>query len=110
MTNQDSESRTIRTNSSASVSTQRIPRHVKEDQYLHLVRLAWDLHKLGLSAMVELPTGKEPALLVSRAAGPLRIMALRFKGTWFFTWGRGDGQRVRALSSEASNRVWEMAQ
>lgn len=108
MKNQDSKSCTIRANSSTPVSTQRTTPRMKEDQYLHLVRLAWDLHTLGLSAMVELPTGKEPALLVHRAAGPLRIMALSFRGTWFFTWGRGDGQRVQALSGEASNRVWEM--
>ncbi|MEU8266666.1 hypothetical protein AB0B89_05815 [Sphaerisporangium sp. NPDC049002] len=71
--------------------------------------MAWDLHKRGLSAAVDLPRGKEPILLVTRPSGPLRVMALVLNGTWFFTWGRGRDQRVRALAGEAAERVWEVA-
>jgi hypothetical protein len=82
----------------------------RQEQFLHLVRLAWDLHKRGLSAAVDLPRRQEPTLLVPRAPDPLRVMALAGKGGWFFTWGRGEGQRVRALAEDAADRVWEAAQ
>ncbi|MEV7966145.1 hypothetical protein AB0O34_09190 [Sphaerisporangium sp. NPDC088356] len=82
----------------------------QEEQFIHLVRLAWDLHKRGLDAAVDLPSRKEPVLLVTRPSGPLRVMALVRNGTWFFTWGRGRDQRVRALAGEAAERLWEVAQ
>jgi hypothetical protein len=81
----------------------------EEEQFIHLVRLAWDLRMLGLATTVELRIRKEPVLLVPRAAGPLKVMALKIRKTWHFTWGRGKDQRVRALSSDAVTRVWEMA-
>ncbi|MEU8272098.1 hypothetical protein AB0B89_33715 [Sphaerisporangium sp. NPDC049002] len=82
---------------------------MKEEQFIHLVRLAWDLHRRGLGAAVELPMGKDPALLVPRESGPLRVMALARKGTWFYTWGRGEDRRVRALAGDAADRVWEVS-
>ncbi|MFG1875006.1 hypothetical protein ACGFIV_09235 [Sphaerisporangium sp. NPDC049003] len=82
----------------------------QEEQFIHLVRLAWDLHKRGLSAAVDLPSREEPILLVPRTSGPLKVMAMSRKGTWFFTWGRGEGQRVRALSGDAADRIWDLAQ
>jgi hypothetical protein len=82
----------------------------QEEQFIHLVRLAWDLHKRGLSAAVDLPRGKEPRLMLPRASETLRIMALARGETWFFTWGRGEDQRVRALSEDAVARVWEAVQ
>ncbi|MEV7964998.1 hypothetical protein AB0O34_03325 [Sphaerisporangium sp. NPDC088356] len=80
-----------------------------EQQFIHLVRLAWDLHKRGLSAAVDLPRRQEPTLLVSRVPGPLRVMAVAKGGRWFFTWGRGRKQRVRALADDAADRIWEVA-
>jgi hypothetical protein len=83
---------------------------VKEEQFVHLVRLAWDLNKRGVNTAVDLPIKKEPVLLVPRASGPLRVMALLRKETWFFTWGRGHDQRVRALAGDAADRIWEVIQ
>jgi hypothetical protein len=85
-------------------------RDPREEQYMRLVRLAWDLHRRGLRAVVDLPLKMEPVLVVSRTAGSLRVMALSHKGNWVFTWGRGRGQRVRALADDAAERIWEVAQ
>lgn len=81
-----------------------------QQQYVHLVRLAWDLNRLNVRTLVDLPLKKEPVLLIPREPGPLRVMALSRKGTWYFTWGRGEEQRVRALADDAVMRVWEIAQ
>ncbi|GGK98558.1 hypothetical protein Sme01_62290 [Sphaerisporangium melleum] len=81
----------------------------RETQYIHLVRLAWDLHRRGLGAAVELASGLEPVLLVHRPNDALRVMALAREGTWFFTWGRGRDHRVRALANDAAERIWEVA-
>ncbi|MDH2428588.1 hypothetical protein [Sphaerisporangium sp. TRM90804] len=81
----------------------------REEQYIHLVRLAWDLHRRGLSAAVDLPSRKEPVLLVPRTTGQLKVMAWAQNGRWFFTWGRGRAQRVRALARDAADRIWVVA-
>ncbi|WP_214409700.1 hypothetical protein [Sphaerisporangium fuscum] len=81
-----------------------------QQQFIHLVRLAWELRLRGLGAAVELKVKKEPVLLVPRSSAALRVMAVSRKGMWFFTWGRGEGQRVRALAEDAAERVWEVAQ
>jgi hypothetical protein len=81
-----------------------------QEQFIHLVRLAWDLRRRGLRSLIDLPTGAEPALLVSRMSTPLRVMVLARDGTWFFTWGRGRAQKVKALAEDAPDRVWEAAQ
>ncbi|WP_424537225.1 hypothetical protein ACOZ38_41235 [Sphaerisporangium viridialbum] len=83
---------------------------MKEEKLIHLVRLAWDLNKRGVSTAIELSTKTEPVLLVPQAPEPMRIMTLVLQKTWFFTWGRGEGQRVRALTGDAVDRVWEAAQ
>jgi hypothetical protein len=82
----------------------------QEEQYIHLVRLAWDLHKRGLSGAVDLSRGKEPVLLIYWPSGTLKVMASFRDGRWFFTWGRGRDQRVRAVVDDAADRVWEAAQ
>ncbi|MBB6474653.1 hypothetical protein [Sphaerisporangium rubeum] len=81
-----------------------------QEQFIHLVRLAWDLRRRGLGSAIDLPTGAEPALVVSRASRPLKVMALARDGKWFFTWGRGRDQKVGALAEDAPDRVWEAAQ
>lgn len=82
----------------------------QQDQFVHLVRLAWDLHMRGVSAAVDLPKSKEPTLVIPRTADSIKIMALCQHGQWFFTWGRGRDQRVSALDQEAAERIWELAQ
>jgi hypothetical protein len=82
----------------------------EEQQFTHLMRLAWDLRKLGLRTMVDLPPRTEPVLVIPRAAGALKVMAVHRKGAWVFTWGRGRDQGVRALVDGAADRIWEVAQ
>ncbi|WP_181871386.1 hypothetical protein [Sphaerisporangium album] len=79
-------------------------------QLIHLVRLGWELRKRGLSSAIDLRTGRQPTLLIPRTPAPLKVMALLRDGRWFFTWGRGRAQMVRALADDASERVWEAAQ
>ncbi|MGW4641521.1 hypothetical protein ACWEN6_23575 [Sphaerisporangium sp. NPDC004334] len=82
----------------------------QEQQFIHLVRLAWDLRKRGLGAAIELPSRDQPVLLLARTPGPVRVMAVALDGRWFFTWGRGRARRIRALADDAADRVWEVAQ
>ncbi|MFC7383861.1 hypothetical protein [Sphaerisporangium rhizosphaerae] len=77
----------------------------REEEYIHLVRLAWDLNVRGLSAAVDLPSGGGPVLLVAKGSGLLKVTALAQDGQWFFTWGRGRAQQVRALADDAADRV-----
>ena len=110
MTGQDLRSRRNRPDSDAPGKAGRVTRGMREQQLLHLVRVAWDLNKRGVPTAVDLPLKKEPVLAVPRVTGPLRVMALSQNGTWYFTWGRGEGHRVRALSDDAADRIWEAAQ
>ncbi len=82
--------------------------HFQEQQFIHLVRLAWDLRGRGRNTALELPNESEPALLVSRVPIPLRVTAIMSRGQWFFTWGRGRDRHVRALTIHAADRVWEL--
>ncbi len=82
----------------------------QEEEFIHLIRLAWDLRRRGLGTAVELAPRKDPVLLVPRPSGSLRVMALRRKGVWFFTWGRGESRRVRALADDAADHIWGAAQ
>lgn len=81
----------------------------QQEQFIHLVRLAWDLRMAGLSATVDLPRGGEPAVLIPGAKGPLKVMVSTQGADWFFTWGRGRDQRVRVLDADAFRRVREVA-
>ncbi|GAA3016460.1 hypothetical protein GCM10017559_45070 [Streptosporangium longisporum] len=86
--------------------------HREEQQFIHLVRLAWDLHERGMRASVELPVGGEPVLLVSPSL-PLfstRVMAVRRGRDWWFTWGRDAKQSVPALAPHAADLIREVAQ
>ncbi|WP_271220007.1 hypothetical protein [Streptosporangium carneum] len=82
----------------------------EQERFIHLVRLAWDLHATGLSAAIDLPKGENPVVLVRRAKGAFRIEVAKYATGWFFTWGRRQDQRVRALDVNAFRRVWEAAQ
>ena len=85
-------------------------RDFQEDQFIHLVRLKWELRTLDLSVIVDLSMDQEPKMLVRRAMGPLKIMASRRGTDWFFIWGRSQDQRVRALDAGALRHIWDMAQ
>lgn len=77
-----------------------------QDHFVHLVRLAWDLRRLGLAVAVELPLGDEPFVLVRRTSGPVRVRASLSGKRWTFTWGRGRDQSVDALDAEAAEKIW----
>lgn len=57
----------------------------QQEQFIHLVRLAWDLRMAGLSATIDLPRGGEPAVLILGAKGPLKVMVSTQGADWFFT-------------------------
>ncbi|GAA4194517.1 hypothetical protein GCM10022252_39050 [Streptosporangium oxazolinicum] len=78
-----------------------------EQQFIHLVRLAWDLRVLHVTSSVELPKDEEPALVLGPASSAVEIRATKEQGVWVFTWGQGVDQRVRALSEEAAQFVRE---
>lgn len=73
----------------------------QEAQFIHLVRLAWDLRMLRMSSAVELPHTDDPVLLVGKRQTLLKVRALRHGGHWFFVWGRGEGKRVPAYDERA---------
>lgn len=76
-----------------------------EQQYLHLVRLAWDLRWAGSTVSVELPCDGEPFVQVARAVGPLRVRASVRGQHWVFTWGRGRNQWAYALDADAARQI-----
>ncbi|MEV7007081.1 hypothetical protein [Streptosporangium sp. NPDC051022] len=82
----------------------------EQERFIHLVRLAWDLHATGPGTVVDLPVKENLAVLVRRAKEPFRIGAVKDPTGWFFAWGRRRDQRVRALDINAFQRVLEAAQ
>jgi hypothetical protein len=110
MTAQNDGRRRSRRNAAKPLTGQRVVRTVREQQYFHLVRLAWNLNRRGLRTAVELPLKTEPVLVVPREPGALRIMAFSQGGTWVYTWRRGRDHQVRVLADDAADRIWEVAQ
>lgn len=80
-----------------------------QEQYIHLVRLAWDLRWAGLAVSVELPRRGEPFVEVSRAQGPLHVRASLRSERWVFTWGRGRNQWAYALDHDAASQIEKLA-
>ncbi|MER5648535.1 hypothetical protein [Streptosporangium sp. NPDC002524] len=76
-----------------------------EQQFIHLVRLAWDLRGLHMASLVELPKNEEPALLLGVESTAVKVRATKERGVWVFTWGQGPEQRVRALGEEAAQII-----
>jgi len=76
-----------------------------EWQFLHLVRLAWDLRELGRATLVELPRQAEPVLLLRGADDLGRVMAAEHGDGWVFTWGRGRKRQVAAYAEDAAERI-----
>ncbi|MEV8632159.1 hypothetical protein AB0395_10935 [Streptosporangium sp. NPDC051023] len=81
----------------------------QEHQFIHLVRLAWDLRGLGLEISVELPRGAEPYVVVRRMSGPLRVAATKHDQGWVFSWGRGPDRQAPALDAEVPHRIRQVA-
>ncbi|WP_204009967.1 hypothetical protein [Sphaerimonospora thailandensis] len=79
----------------------------------HLIRLAGELHDLGLDSVVRLPPHHEPSMEIpladDTATGPaterMRITATRRRRTWMFTWGRGRRRRVPATTPDAARLI-----
>ncbi|MFJ2028395.1 hypothetical protein [Streptosporangium sp. NPDC087985] len=56
-------------------------------QFIHLVRLGWDLRVLGVGTSLVLPTTGPPILEVTSAGDRrIRITAVRRACGWVFTW------------------------
>jgi hypothetical protein len=61
--------------------------HDPEEQFIHLVRLGWDLRDLGVCTSLVLPVIGEPVLeIMSAGRSRVRIAAARHGGEWVFTW------------------------
>lgn len=78
----------------------------RQQQFVHLARLAWELRELGLATLVELPRDTEPAVIVPTASDRWKVRAVRqHDGTWVFSWGRRPEQRVAAPAAQAAERI-----
>ncbi|GAA1273912.1 hypothetical protein GCM10009677_28930 [Sphaerisporangium rubeum] len=93
-----------------SATTKREPRTIKEIQYTHLVRLAWELNKRGVGTVLSIPTNNAVTLLFPRASQRVKIMVVQINQVWFYAWGRSRAHRVSTRDPDAVERVWELAQ
>lgn len=80
-----------------------------EEQFIHLVRLAWELRTEGVGVAVQLPRGQEPFIEVPRAIGPLRVRASMRSRKWIFSWGHGRHQWIYALDEGAPLLILQLA-
>ncbi len=83
-----------------------------ESQFIHLVRLAWDLRCLGMATSLVLRPQQAPVLDVMRTAGmPVRVQAIRRPQGWVFTWRPPwsrvwwRGEWAWALDEDAATKV-----
>ncbi|GAA3442430.1 hypothetical protein [Planomonospora venezuelensis] len=61
--------------------------HNPQAQFIHLLRLGWDLRNLGVCTSLVLPVTGPPVLEVMQAGRTrLRVMAVRRSREWVFTW------------------------
>jgi hypothetical protein len=74
-------------------------------QYLHLVRLAWSLRRIGVTTTVDVPGHDDPAELVPAASGWLRITAAQQGPGWVYTWGCEKDQIAWADAEAAAARI-----
>lgn len=77
----------------------------KQQQFVYLARLAWDLRALGVATLVDLPREAEPAVVVVTADDQWRVRAVRHGGGWRYAWGRRADQQVAAGGPEAARRI-----
>ncbi|MFI6736675.1 hypothetical protein ACIBI9_27440 [Nonomuraea sp. NPDC050451] len=80
----------------------------RQEQYLRLARLAWELRELGLIVRLELMPGQDVRAIVPGARNDLKLMARRIERRWYIVWGRGRDQRDLAEEGIAL-RVAEVA-
>lgn len=76
-----------------------------QQRYLYLVRLAWNLHLLGLGPYVELPRHTEPAVVIPLATGRVRVTASRRRHGWIYRWGRSRVHLARADAEFAARQI-----
>jgi hypothetical protein len=76
-----------------------------QQQYLHLVRLAWVLREAGVGSIVDLSGGAEPAVVIVLASGRLKITAIRRGEGWAYAWGRGRNCRARADADAVARQI-----
>ncbi|MEU3166860.1 hypothetical protein [Streptosporangium sp. NPDC006930] len=57
-------------------------------RFVHLTRLSWDLHGLGVCTSLVLPVAGQPILEMHTATGatPVRITVVRRHCGWAFVW------------------------
>ncbi|WP_326829291.1 hypothetical protein OIE13_34665 [Streptosporangium sp. NBC_01810] len=59
----------------------------EEQQFIHLVRLGWDLRVLGVTTSLVIPAAGPPVLEISSTAGvEIRVRVIRRAWGWVFTW------------------------
>ena len=93
-----------------SADRKRPSRSIRADQVKYLTWLAWELNRRGLGTVINLPAKHEFTLLLPRTSDPVKIMANNINEVWFFTWGRGNGHRIRVKDPDVVERVWELTQ
>ncbi|GLW96994.1 hypothetical protein Misp02_10810 [Microtetraspora sp. NBRC 16547] len=83
-----------------------------QQQFIHLVRLAWDLKGLGMVTSIVLRPHEIPVLDVMRARGrPLRVQAIHRPHGWVFTWRPAwsrfwrQGEWTWALDEDAARKI-----
>ncbi|MEU4832386.1 hypothetical protein [Streptosporangium sp. NPDC023615] len=58
-----------------------------QEEFVHLVRLGWDLRKLGVGASLVLPRAGQPILeVMSGSQTRVRITVVRRDRGWVFVW------------------------
>ncbi|KAA9375985.1 MULTISPECIES: hypothetical protein [Microbispora] len=84
----------------------------REQQFIHLVRLAWDLRHLGIATSVMMARGEPPLLDIAWGVRrPVRIRVIRRAHGWAFIWNpwwsrfwRRD-ECVWALDASSAERI-----
>ncbi|SDI17572.1 hypothetical protein SAMN05421505_1373 [Sinosporangium album] len=84
-------------------------RRESEHQYIHLMRVAWELRTMACVA-VELAERETPVLLVRCREGHLRGRAYARGRDWYLAWGRSKFQRIKAFDENPPKRTWQAAQ
>jgi len=81
----------------------------EEEQFVYLMRSAWDLSQLWVTLAVQWPPKGESFIAIRMARGPLCMRAALRGEQWIFTWGHGRSRWVAAYEVDAVTRVWEVA-
>ncbi len=61
--------------------------HGRQDQFIHLARLAWDLRGLGVATSLTVRPEEQPFLeVLYREGQPFRVEAIHRPHGWMFSW------------------------